>query len=791
MRSSRLGPVRETVSRRTVLEPRWVGEIQGRFVVPQYQRGYRWGPVDVRRLLEDIHESSGETMSHHAFLFWACFDIEPDEGGRLVDQMLRVRPWTAGERAFMHAMRRTRMRLYEIEAVEPGASVTVREVFGAGAAIKVRERSASRELRRGELVASRLMRPGASGQPELDGGFFRYSELQRAHVLSAVETELRLMRRDEPELSGDDRWRELAPILHEQWRTPRMPALVSHDGRPVVLTRVRFDVRDARAVEAALDAEGSLEREDAEPTRWRWNGVGASRSEPVILGWIELKAGGEQLEIVTNSRERGERGRALVESLAGDAVTYCVSVHQDPERAAFEALRTGEELPDPNADLDPRVQEQLRDHAEQYMAEHQVRWVDEEVPALDGATPRGAARDAKLRPKLVELLEQFDRLYESALAQGQPAADPSWIRDELDVPDRRRPRRDPSRPPPLAHERMAELVPGLVELARAVATRVREAPDYSPARSIERVELLDDLGFQRFVRDPRREDVAADADPRTASTEPELLASHAELMCNLELHHRKVFWVGEGLSWMLGATRLDVPGELLRLPFGCFAVAFTDRYALGLAERMLARHPSARIRGHLLEVVTAYVTRTGDEGIRIALACDMLDPDWPYLVVRQLIVRPGDRLDAVVDSHFPDEARGDDEVPAIFRCTPLRELLRLVLNAILYTTSADAERAPLEPAKPRAHSKGASQPLTSETVFHLPGTIDIGTLRELKRSVYGSTDRQQVQRCMVRGHWRRAAKTYEDPSPRWIEPHWRGPSVAAVVERQYRLQPGE
>lgn len=459
----------------------------------------------------------------------------------------------------------------------------------------------------------------------------------------------------------------------------------------------------------------------------------------------------------------------------------------DAQRAALDRIASGEETPDPLARLDPSVREQLRDHAEELMAERQVRWVDEVVPALDGRTPRDAATDARLRPKLVELLAQFDRLYESALARGMPTADPSWIREELDVSDGRRPK-DPSRPPPLAHERMAELVPGLAELARTIAERARRERDYAPDRAISRAELMDDLGFQRFVREPRREDVAADADPRTASTESELLASHVELMCNLELHHRKVFWVGEGLSWMLGATRLDVPGEMLRLPFGSFAIAFTDRYALGLAERMLARHPDCRIRGHLLEVVTAYVTRVGEEGIRVALACDMLDPDWPYLVVRELEVRPADRLDAIVDSHFPGEARGDEEVPAIFRCTPLRELLRLVLNAILYTTSADAERETVAPAE-RAPSSEGPGPFTSETVFHLPGTIDIGALRELKRSVYGSTDRQQVSRCMVRGHWRRAAKGYKDQAPRWIGPHWRGPTVAAVVERQYRLQP--
>ena len=39
------------------LEPRLVGDISGRFYVPAYQRGYRWGEVEVSRLLDDIWES--------------------------------------------------------------------------------------------------------------------------------------------------------------------------------------------------------------------------------------------------------------------------------------------------------------------------------------------------------------------------------------------------------------------------------------------------------------------------------------------------------------------------------------------------------------------------------------------------------------------------------------------------------------------------------------------------------------------------------------------------------------
>ena len=46
-----------TVPGEATLEPRLVGDISERFFVPAYQRGYRWGPDEVGRLLNDIWES--------------------------------------------------------------------------------------------------------------------------------------------------------------------------------------------------------------------------------------------------------------------------------------------------------------------------------------------------------------------------------------------------------------------------------------------------------------------------------------------------------------------------------------------------------------------------------------------------------------------------------------------------------------------------------------------------------------------------------------------------------------
>lgn len=47
-------------SNKIQLEDKLVGEVSGEFVIPSYQRGYRWEPKQVRTLLEDIRYSDGK-----------------------------------------------------------------------------------------------------------------------------------------------------------------------------------------------------------------------------------------------------------------------------------------------------------------------------------------------------------------------------------------------------------------------------------------------------------------------------------------------------------------------------------------------------------------------------------------------------------------------------------------------------------------------------------------------------------------------------------------------------------
>ena len=54
------------------------------------------------------------------------------------------------------------------------------------------------------------------------------------------------------------------------------------------------------------------------------------------------------------------------------------------------------------------------------------QWLDEEIPALDGHTPRFAAHSVALRPQLVEMLKDLEHQYQMALKREEPGFDPSW-----------------------------------------------------------------------------------------------------------------------------------------------------------------------------------------------------------------------------------------------------------------------------------------------------------------------------------------------------------------------------
>jgi len=283
---------------------------------------------------------------------------------------------------------------------------------------------------------------------------------------------------------------------------------------------------------------------------------------------------------------------------------------------------------------------------------------------------------------------------------------------------------------------------------------------------------------------------------RVASvSDANLLGHHVFYIANFEAHYRKTFWVDESLAWMLQQTELDVQGEFLNPPFASCALVFTDAPTLRLVASALARDADYAHHGPL-RVAAAYLTRVpapGDAvGLDVSLLTDRGDGRWPYLLARHLLIHPQDRLDAILESRFPDVSNRD----AVFGSRELKDVLHLVLNAVLYATTAHLDAQVLGPPEEEAPASGGrGQPpapptrtYSAEDVFYLPGKIPISRVRQLRALRGHAAGGRIFSRFMVRGHWRRAAPSWMDQRLRWIEPYWKGPDAALVLEREYKMK---
>lgn len=730
-------------------------------------------------------DSYWRVQSQSVYEMWFFLDFVLPSGGCVVDLFLR-RNWrlSAGERRFLEGLRRTVMRLYEVEDVAPGLSVSLKDVL-TGGRITVHERLGSRSMTRHSLVAARINDTGASGQPEIESDLMSIPELSGKSVVSQLSAYHERHRREHSDSDDADFGREMAPFFHDAWirsiLDPTFPESTDSDGERSLITRVRFGITDPAALEAVLDDVKEFRRED-DGAAWCWVEAN-SKGEPTVMGFIQIE--GETLELECMSAERGQRGRAMIEMAAGGMVRYRSTLHESLTMQLRDRLRAGEHGSN-DAENAGELPLELQDALTQdHMSRYYQRWLDEPIPALSNQTPRTAAKHSELRPKLIDLIHELEGMYHRSLKTGHPAYDVSWMWIDLGL----RNGDSPAHPPPLAHERLESFIPGVKVLCRTAAEQVRQRPGFDDRFTlIAEGEVRTNLDIHRFLRDHEQ---TGNEHETPASHAVRNLAAVVGILANFELHRRKIFWVDESLAYMLANTDIEVTGGDVRAPFPCFALVFTDRHTLSLAERMCAFDRKCPASGDFLQVVTVYVTeeRTAeDRFLSMHFALDSVGADPPYLTVHKIPLSEHTLVSRFLENLAPRPVTD----PPVQDSHPLRSLLHITVNAILYATSAgvapDLRRHPEVPSRALPANAGP-RVFSSDEVYFLPGKIDISRVRRLRELERVETGRRILHRFMVRGHWRRAAAKWADQRLRWIEPYWKGPDIAAVVERAYRLKP--
>lgn len=236
---------------------------------------------------------------------------------------------------------------------------------------------------------------------------------------------------------------QLVGMLEADARRP--PAMANTDGDPIEMLVARYPAPDPAAVRRRLLAGPDFESDDDEvegddvaaPVRWLGREMTATeaasslaqfRAEAAKRGWdpIEEPVGPRRwlrgvlgfepsaVRVEVNSRRRFDDLTILLRLAgAGEPVV--------------------ERLVDPALDL-PLRGGRLHGgrggetEAEAAWLEH---WLDESVPALEGATPRAAAGDPKRRVLLESLLRQFEFDADLAAAEGHRPRDVEALRASL------------------------------------------------------------------------------------------------------------------------------------------------------------------------------------------------------------------------------------------------------------------------------------------------------------------------------------------------------------------------
>jgi hypothetical protein len=389
-------------------------------------------------------------------VLWGCvfedfLTCELDDGRNIVDDYLkrRGRNESVPNKRYMAALRASVMSLYEISDVVRDQGFLARDLVRGGDPVRVSEKSGTHALKQWDRIAVRIVQLGS--RTEMSGGALPFDHDQSEIILTALRRSEKKARMK----MDADILRALAFKFTDAWldnilqRTihPTLPQMCNSDGDVIVWTTARYPLApaaDGEAIRLALARIPALRPEGGR--FWNWIGVEkpAGRKLPAdaqtivtslddgspVLGTLEITD--DVLVLEANSRQRSERGRALIEPILGTLVGKpAVEARTMAELMAARPTGKSEDL---SSGLSP---DEERAIIRESLDRHYTNLLDESVPMLGNITPRQAAKTAKGRRKLVDWLKVLEN---GALKNTSPAGgyDLTWMWRELGIAELRR-----------------------------------------------------------------------------------------------------------------------------------------------------------------------------------------------------------------------------------------------------------------------------------------------------------------------------------------------------------------
>jgi len=340
----------------------------------------------------------------------------------------------AEERAFLEAMTRSPVGLYEVLESDPGNGLRLRDLGHPDREVPwVEERRGSEQLVRGDVCGARLV--PVRDHLELSGAVYAFPHRRALELPDELREALKKVRRalgSGESLSEAVLDATVAQFVIGRWLlacvTPLdLPAPVdASTGEPILLTTDHYEVLDWDALARALDAEPDVEgtREDGW-TKLEPGGDPAGPRRSLLA--INLGARPDRLKPFARTQRLADDGREWLARVAGSSIRFLTREIVDPMAVMKEGLEshdlTGVAAAPKGVRNTPPAEfapEQLTRISQQFHEQQYATWADEPIPMLGDRTPRQALKTPSGRDRVLRLL----RTYEGGEIRARPGRGP-------------------------------------------------------------------------------------------------------------------------------------------------------------------------------------------------------------------------------------------------------------------------------------------------------------------------------------------------------------------------------
>ena len=388
-------------------------------------------------------DPEAEPEVESAFIPWFVFNWVPDNAEVSAAEHLPETPVAlhylehecaridSYHRRFVEEIFSQSYSFFVVTDVDPGNGMTLKDLF-VGGETYVHERQATTMLNKGSIIYSRII--------AMDGDAIMVgcapTVIPPAYLNDFIDMretfEKRVGRIDGDVLREYDiELRTIYYDIREDLHNPVPPQVHNTDGDPLQLTKLHYalscmprEALDALATLALVEDAEELtdgahfdQQGELKSVEFPWLKKG-NRQNPgwdnTLLGHIAID--GQELTVDVNSQERADAIKRKITRRLGKRASFRHAVIQSPKKMLEEAARgdSDDGLPFAGSSSEelqalPEVQEKLREMADQ----HWKAWMEAPLPALQGATPREAAKTSSGRERLEALFLQFEQYNES------------------------------------------------------------------------------------------------------------------------------------------------------------------------------------------------------------------------------------------------------------------------------------------------------------------------------------------------------------------------------------------